>query len=225
MAASRYVTLEAKNPDIKVTALLGKEAPTVTEGYGGWEVVPRPKSPPVTLWKGGNAFRMRLPLLLDGWIAGKSVEQQRENLEQLGREAHGGNAPPVVNVHIPGGVPRSSRVDWVIEDIDWQEELRRDSDGLRVRIWAMVTLLEYIDPDNITILKRSRNTKKYTIYVTKTGDTLKKIATKKLKKASRWREIAKLNHLRDPNKVIKKGTKIKIPPMRKPKSKSKKGKK
>jgi nucleoid-associated protein YgaU len=88
--------------------------------------------------------------------------------------------------------------------------------GNRVRQPAALTLLEFGDDAALgkqsATLRRRTAKKKTTAYHTKPGDTLRKIAAKKLGSADKWREIRKLNPKhRDPGKVLKPNTVLKLP--------------
>ena len=55
-------------------------------------------------------------------------------LEQLGRRGAGDRRAAGGRVQLPGGVPRSPRVDWVVENIEWDSDVEeRDRSGKRIR--------------------------------------------------------------------------------------------
>jgi hypothetical protein len=50
-------------------AMLGPEGARVTGGYGGWNVVPVPRSIGITEWDGEPNMEMEIDLLYDGWLS------------------------------------------------------------------------------------------------------------------------------------------------------------
>ena len=85
--ASRYVTLKApgtgigkdtSNPGGGVSCLLGS-AVRITGGFGGWDIVSRPRRTAMTLWNGFDPITLELPLLIrtdnpNSYEAGKRIE-------------------------------------------------------------------------------------------------------------------------------------------------------
>src|SRR3954465_14089854 len=45
-------------------------APLVVEGYGGWQVVNRPKAMGIVEWQGRNPIAIEIPFMIDYYISG-----------------------------------------------------------------------------------------------------------------------------------------------------------
>lgn len=220
MTDAREVTITSTRPSLIVTAWLGQDPPTVTGGYGGWDIVARPRRQSLTAWKGHEPYQMDLPILLDGFVTTSSVEARCTALERMARPPQVLDEPPLVR--IAGSVPHSD-LSWVVQRITWGDVIRSEK-GQRIRQFAVLSLLRYIADDRVqqgTAASRARQnsataktgkkssgiSKPHTV---KSGETLQSIAAKELGDNNRWREIATLNGIRDP-KSIKVGQKLKMP--------------
>lgn len=217
----------SQNPSIDLIVDPGPGAPTPTAGYGGWEEVKRPSDVALTDWSGNTPFKQDILVMLDGWSDGQSVEPQLDLLEQLGRAKKEDDEPPVFRVF---GPLHNSGMHYVLEGIDFGAALR-DSKGTLVRQELTLHLMEYVRPDRIRLRKKKKGSGKNkdgkdynttsggsggigpgpSVYTTKAGDTLRSIAAKFYGKASLWMELGELNQVRDPNKVLPVGTKVKLP--------------
>lgn len=204
----------------KLTADLGDGVATPTAA-GGWQTVQREKQVAMTEWQGYDPIAMDIPIVFDGFIDDTSVERSITSLYWLMRQPQGTRNEPCV-ISISGPVPYTN-LRWIINNIQptpgGDNEIRRH-DGQRIRWTGTVSLLQYV-PGNILIHKspaknhkatsgRKGKTTRVRYYIVRTGDTLGKIAARELHNAKRWREIANLNGIRDPNHV-KVGRRIKIP--------------
>lgn len=202
--------------DITVVADLGDGLPIQTQGFGGWQEIERPRRKSLTTWKGRQPWRITIPIIFDrldqgDW--GLSVETELRNLEKL---AGGGiqGEPPVLIVDSAGVVPHdfhdAPHVRWVLDGVEFGDTIRNPH-GNRVRCELVVTVLEYVEDKHLAersaankardkdrAKKPGAKNKKYTV---KKGDTLSKIARKQLGDAGRWREIGRLNNIRDPRNV------------------------
>lgn len=104
-----------------------------------------------------------------------------------------------------------------IESFDYGKE---DGDGsgdvafsLSLKEYSYLNVERSKKPSKKGVLKdrpREKPSKQVTSYLVKKGDTLWDLADKKLGDGSRWREIAKLNGVKDPRK-LQIGTKLKLP--------------
>ena len=103
---------------------------------------------------------------------------------------------------------------WVMNESPDIGTIRRNRDGDLIHQEMVITVMEYANPDRIRFKKLP---KKIQRVVVKKGDTVNKIARREFKKESKARirawaiAIAVLNNIRDRNKVLKTGSKIKIP--------------
>lgn len=209
-------------PGPGVLAVLGNGIP-VSSADGGWAVVSRPKWVGFVEWQGFDPYRLTIPIMLDGFADNRSIEQDYENLRRMMRPA---DTPrdrgPLVK--IAGPVP-FTYFTWVMTNIEYGDEIRRESDGARVRAFMTIGLLQYVAADVLISAKVSpaqqAQQRQATApapaapgtsptapaapsgrtYTVRSGDTLSKIAARELGSAARYREIASLNGIRDPNRI------------------------
>lgn len=214
------ITCEA--PALRVLALMGDVAPRITSGYGGWQEVTRPRKKALTEWQGRSPKRMILNIIVDNFQDGVSVEPFVRNLEQMAEPYRPTGQPPVIRVD--GAVPKRD-TEWVIEELAWGTAEYHQVQGYRIRQAAEIKLIEYVEDELVKVVsparaarerqQRARTTKprrpaptaRYTV---KRGDTLSRIAARELNDARRWREIAKLNNLRDPDN-LRVGMQLRMP--------------
>lgn len=217
---AREVTISSTRPNLSVTAWLGVDLPTITGGYGGWEIVARPKRQSLTTWRGHDPYQMTLPILIDGFATNSSVEARCTAIERMARPPRVLDEPPLIR--ITGAVPHTD-LTWVIQTIGWGA-VTRSTTGQRIRQELVLNLIRYIEDDRVQLTgaasrarqnatKTSASKSKSGIsqpYIVKAGDTLRGIAAKKLNDYRRWTEIASLNGIRDP-KSIKVNQRLKMP--------------
>lgn len=204
----QLVQLITHVPPSTLLTPLGEKPPTLSNGFGGWKTIDRPRRVAFTEWDGSQPFRMDLPLMLEG--GGQDVGGAVSQLNQMAQVPLGATEPPTVRlVGIIFGALEAW--DWVIEDIAYDETVR-DENGTTVRQPCSVKLLQYVKADRIQRVagKKKTTPAKYRTYTIKRGDTLQKIAKKLLKNTKRWKELATLNKIRDPKK-LRVGSKIKVP--------------
>jgi hypothetical protein len=207
-------------PRLHLVAWLGQEPPTVTGGYGGWEKIARPRRLAITRWSGREPYQMSVPIVIDGFAENESIEVEISRLERMALpHPNPGGEPPLIKIN--GPVPHDDLI-WVIDSILWASSWRRRRDGHRIRQEATVNLIDYVAEDVLgkknaaararerAVRGEAKNVAGYRTYVVKKGDTLPRIAAKQLGDANRWREIARINNIRDPYH-LKVGTRLKIP--------------
>ena len=206
MTGGTLVTVQSSQGAVR--GLLGEEGAHITGGYGGWEVTARPRDVAMTTWQGRGPFEMDLPLLLDRFGEDGSVEADCRLLERMAIPVNQKSSPPTVR--LIGAVPRAG-LRWVVDSIDWGDQLRNIWSGERVRQAVSLHLIEFQAPD--LVAPRSKATPQNAKRVkAREGDTLKKIAKRVLGNAKHWKEIRKLNpKFRSPTKKIPKGTSILVP--------------
>jgi hypothetical protein len=182
------VTVYALDPPIEVTALLSEERPNIESGYGGWEEVERPRRRPITTFKSSPGLRLSLPMLLDNWTQGTSIEWRIAQVEKLGQPVGGHGEPPQVRVSASGGaVPHTERT-WVVADIAWGDALMNEN-GYRVRQQVTLTLLEYVEDHYLAERAvANRRRKKATASKKKRGAQAKRIVAKR-KAKPRWARV------------------------------------
>ena len=201
--------------------------PVVTPGggVGGWQEVAHPKRPSSTEWQGQPLRTLTLDLLLDRFRGGgDDLERVLHVLQVWGSQRAGAPRPAVLRFEW-GAWPAYR---WVLNGLDYGDALWNTNGG-RMRQELRVELLEHrVAVLGLTPAARAAPPKPAPkpgtsgkpstatpapsgrVYVVKSGDTLAKIAQSQLGKASRWPEIAKLNNLRDPNRIAV-GQRLRLP--------------
>jgi hypothetical protein len=204
-----YVRLRCGDPAFALLALLGEEAPRLTGGIGGWNIVPRPQAVGMTLWEGVEPYQVSLSLMLDGW---RHRQSQDAAIAGLVRVARGDSESPP-GVLVVEGIVLPAR-QWVVESMEFGDPIlatggervrssyadpgprHAASPGARLRQPLALTLREYVPP---TFLKRKRSaygsSTKYVIVRAQHGNTPAKIAKRRRLKS--WTVI------RDANKGLK----------------------
>ena len=224
-------TLESTESPIAVTGILGAPV-TPTGGYGGWERIARPRRKALTEWQGNEGLSFDLTFVFDAIRDdyGAGVEPTCASLDLLGGIGEG--EPALCRIHsdpaglIPYGFGRNPDKLWFVESINWDgDETVYNNVGNRVQVTGSIVLTEYIKDERLeeqsSVARRKAKKKptkkgkgkkgaKNKTYIVKRGDSLTSIAARKLGSASRWREIGKLNGIRDP-KNIKVGQRLKLP--------------
>jgi hypothetical protein len=142
--ATGWVRVVSSDPPVSLTVRLGDGRPNVDAGYGGWSEVARPRRRPLSIWVGSPGLRMTLPVVLDGFRAGRSVERQISRLESLSLPTASDGAPPRIRLVARGGaVPHTDRV-WVVDSLTFADGAIMNAAGDRTRQPVTVALLEYI---------------------------------------------------------------------------------
>lgn len=154
----KYYTFVCAAPRLRITVLPGEQPADITDGYGGWEVVKRPRNLAFTRWEGSNPYQMSFGIILNGY-PNRLVTTEFLALERMARDPGGDAEPPVIQV--VGPHPRGDQVPWVIESLDWDDgSIMRNSYGQLMRIAAVVTLRQYVSPDLIKLSAAKRRKKK-----------------------------------------------------------------
>lgn len=163
-------------------ALLGPEGMRITEGYGAWEVESVPRNVGITEWQGRRNYKATLDLLFDGWIqhplrpnlpasfvgvpplpppgsvayatTGLWLEAAIKTLEALAVVGRDMTTPPSVRIY--GAVPHPE-LRWVIDQLEWGDDIRDVITGRRMRQQVTVHLLEYNQPDALKKLPRGKS--------------------------------------------------------------------
>lgn len=185
----------------------GTEAPKITAGGARYTTIERPRRRSTIQWAGDDPYRMDVPVLLDGWADGLSVEPQCAQINQM-KQSKGDLVPPV-EVYVDGALPvKGAR--WVVEDITWGDMViwsARSGAGFRLRQDAVLHLLQSVA---LSVLQLDRPPSATTPYIIKSGDTLASIASKH---GITVAAIKKANNIRDPKQITRKvGATILLPP-------------
>src|SRR5262249_41353359 len=117
--------------------------PNVDAGYGGWQEVARPRRRPLSVWQGSPGLRLSLPILLDQFAAGVSIERPIAQLESLALPTAPDGSPPRARAAAPGAAARHRTRTWVVATPTWAAALRNGA-GDRVRQQVPGAFLEYI---------------------------------------------------------------------------------
>ena len=216
--AANTVTIKSTEPDLKIqiTAILDGAGAVITGGYGGWDMIQRPRRQSVTHWGGRNPFSMDLAIVLDGHQKFDTIETECNNLDRLALPfPNPGGSPAVVEL-IGEAIPHHDIKEWVIDGLEWGATIR-DRNGHRTRQHVVVKLLRYVEIDKIQVTaaanarNNSGSTGVRTVPVQK-GDTLQKISARYLGFGHRYKEIQRLNPgIDDPGNLKGRAT-VKIPP-------------
>lgn len=195
---------------LSVAMLRGSDPPKITGGTGGWEIQSRPRRVGITVWQGRDPYSLDIPILFDAYRSGASLEADIARLNQMaiGSDLH---QPPTVK--IDGALPIKGNVSWIISSIEWGTNVFWDQQGdqpYRTRQDAVVKVIQYNPVDRLVVQNAGHPNQ----YVTKRGETLRKVAQKMYGKSDRWQQIANAQTPRlrvAGTTVLKAGTKLRIP--------------
>lgn len=208
-----YIRFLSDDQKYNFVCRLGDASPTITEGYGGWQVIERPRRRGLVEWKGNSPRAIEIAVLFDEFRAndGIAVEAAIQNLEKMAGLFHpidGDGQPPLVVFHANGVVPYdyhdNGSLQWVIANVTWGDA-DRNYEGNRIRQAATITVWQHDEdhlvsspagkakaknnPTKSNINRKARH-KTHTVIQ---GETLLTIAALELGNYKRWREIAKKN--------------------------------
>lgn len=194
-----------------VTAYRDESPPKFVAGFGGWEVLDRPKRTGATRWAGKAPLAMDVAILFDGFIQSDPVEAEITRLMHMAWAPAINDEPP--KVRVSGGTPGDTFT-WLVNDLSWGDNQIWDfyrGSMVRFRQDVVVHLLQSVDV-NLAAVARPHVGGKVSprYYTVKRGDTLQKIAVKMYGDREKWKVIAKANKIRDPRK-IRVGQRLKIP--------------
>lgn len=203
------VTLTGIGTNITVRCPLGDDVPRAAGG-ANWRTEPRPKRKALTIYDGQAPRTLTLTVVFDRFQVDGNVEREIALLEALTTPVASGGDPP--RVRVTGPVPHAD-LTYVVTGLEWAAA-DYNTRNQRSRQAATVTLTEYVAGDQVTT--RTPATKKAPVrpgtVTARKGDTLEKIAARVLHKASRWREIQRLNPtIKDPRATLRTGQTIKVP--------------
>lgn len=214
---SEFLRILAPSVDVDLKVLMGDGPATPTGGIGGWQQKERPDAKSLTEWLGQDTFTQDIPIMINGFADGNSVQGQANDIIKLGRNTEDDEVPPVFRVF---GAIWMPWLPYVLEGVDWDGEVIRDTDTSLMRQELTLHVAEFEDPDKVR-LKRIRHAFGVgkgggvnfpgNVYIVRKDDTLASIAAKVYGDRSRWKVLAKKNHIRDPQKKLEVGSEIKLP--------------
>lgn len=221
------ITFDGVDTKVSVTCLIGPGGiSVVSDGYGGWDVIQRPRNVGVLNWAGYPPLALTIPVLFDGYPR-TSVEDDIEDLERLagrGPGFGGTRQPPTLTLKTQDGfsklIPHGADVNrWVIQTIDWGDSLRRGkqpdgSGGHRVRQEGTVTVLQYtqaaLTVEKSASKRANGHQREHKTHIVKKGETLSKISMQEYGSPDYWQDIANANGIHDP-RHLPVGKKLKLP--------------
>lgn len=199
------VILLAEDLGLELVAdIMGPANPT--GGYGGWELISRPRRKAMTEWTGRDPLSIGLTIMLDGFARGRSVERECRRLERFAGLGKG--QPPTLLVSSGGLIPHDTyhgSYRWVIESLEWGDKIVNENE-LRVRQFADIVLLEFVEDRDLIRIPAIKRPKKRFVKA-KAGDTLRKIAART---KSDLKDLKKWNEIRDADKELVKGKRIRV---------------
>lgn len=208
--------ITCRNPPVRMEMHMGDGPATPTAGVAGWEEVQRIERPAMTSFTGLPAFQQDVPIMLDGWFEGESVEPKLQELLSLKHA-----------VFVAEGPIFESGSKFVFGDEPEYGEMIRRTDGTLVRVRLTLKLMKFVRPD-LAGHERKHKAKSERgrignpaksggtpfpgfRYTCSAGDTLVKIAIKLFGEQGRWKEIGKLNGISDPHRKLPVGKVLKLP--------------
>lgn len=206
---SGHVAFHTAQPKLYVVAMLNGEAPRLSGGKGGWEETARNRRTAVSEWRGHGLQRLSVPVMLDGWIDRRSVSKGVADLDRMGVKPRNAMHPPIVRV---SGAMRGTDLQWVVEDIAWEEELRDDASGVILRAAGVVTLMQYLPGMVLATARKPGKPVFQARHTARQGDTLRTISMLFYGNVNGWTRIRNANpKLKSAKALIAKGTTVVIP--------------
>lgn len=232
----KFVEIRSHEVGISVRAKLAGLVVPVQHHVEGWQQIQRMWRYSFTEWQGAPGWELDIPVMFDQYgfspaigSAMNSVEREIHLLETLATKLSNQPRTPICQIDGGGAIPHDYTRDhtkrWVIAGIDWSgggggasitsggsssDHYIINPDDERCRQACVIVAWEWI-PDKLVQTKNLIPTKHVPkTYHIKSGDTLMKLAAYFYGDTSKWREIAKLNGIRDPNH-LKVGRTIRLP--------------
>jgi nucleoid-associated protein YgaU len=204
--SSNRIRFASSNPKVDLVVPMGDGPATPTAGASSWEVIERVEDKGITDRASIPPFQQDVPIHLDGYAQGNSVQRQLDDLMEL-RGAIFRVEGPVHKPHLRyvfGGEP------------DFGEVIR-DDDGTLLRQRFTLRLMEYVPPGVIRRPGRGRRRAgigqaQALTYRVVAGDTLARVAFKQYDgNWKRWPDIGRINGIRDPFVRLEPGRILKLP--------------
>lgn len=220
------VTLTPVDPAGKPLSVELSDRAQVAGGVGGWDTIDRPRATQAVEYTGTPLRTLTLPIVLTGLAADGhvgpdvAIESGITKVEACSRRTAATGQPPIFTV---AGPVRHLGLRYVVSGVEWDNDTyQADDTGARTQQFGTLSLTQYAAATVLVVrdpVKKARKKKKdagkgsgkraRTVTV-RPGDTLGKIAARELGAAKRWREIATLNGIRDPDNV-RAGRVLKLP--------------
>lgn len=212
LVGGTWVTIQAlTRPDLTVSLLLDEAGAQVTRSGGIWEEYARPRDVGIVEYNGRELQTQTLAVVFDGWPNYNGAKERwMDRYIDIVEEIADRGLP----LRLVGPVSHAERK-WVIQGIDYGDQIRTVDSGRRLRQKAVLHLLEYVVGEYLEKLPKSTaQPRSFRWYLIAPGDDLQKIAVKTLGRAAQWPQIEALN---DGLRGVKlgpafpAGTRIKVP--------------
>jgi nucleoid-associated protein YgaU len=199
--------LVCSNPKVDIEVSLGDGPATPTAGYAGWEDVSRVNRRAMTSFQGLPALQQDVPIMLDGYREGRSVERPLEEVLSLGGNSIFTAIGPMIF---------ESGKRFVFGDEPEFGEMIRNVSGALLRVRLVLKLKQYVPADEVGRRHKAKpelNDAVPLTYTTPGGESLWAIVAKfygVFEASANWKRIGKLNGITDPYRVLPKGRVIKL---------------
>jgi hypothetical protein len=193
--------------DLDLKMSMGDGPATPTAGLSGYETIKRVRRKAMTSFVGTEPFAQDVPVMLDGYREGRSIERQLDLLLDFGGTTKFKAFGPI---HRPSD--GTGDLYFFGDEPEFGDAIR-DEDGTLLRQRLTLKLEEFV-PANLAGKPRRRNERigqsRPLSYTTVKGDTLAKIAHKLYHDWTRWKEIGRKNGLSDPHRVLPPNKELKL---------------
>ncbi len=209
-----YVTFTSEAGGF-VRVLVDAASPALMGGYGGWEVVERPKRKSITRWRGVGPWQQDLAILFDGFMDEIDQSTSIQDLIDMSQPRGNLTQPPKVTID---GLAEGTNLTWVIQDIKFSSDRVIRDIGVIYRQPAIVSLIEFVDDQVIktktspAIVSRTAVTPSKQVSAP-TNATLQSLAIKYYHDPSKWQDIWRANPflIDEPRAPIPHGISLTIP--------------
>lgn len=185
---------------------IGDGPAKLKDGFGGYTAVDRPDDVALTEWTGQGPIRIDVPVRLDRYAEGQSVEADFYRVLSLGRRRRNPSRRPRP-FRVTGPIPFSGER-FVLESTPETSDEIRGPQGELQRIHMVLPLMEYVRSDQVEISRKGVGKNRYKV---RKGDTLRSIAKKVYDDVAWARLIGRENGIRDVRRELKPGRILRLP--------------
>jgi hypothetical protein len=221
-----WIRIICDKPALNIMHRMGPDPPNITGGFGGYDIVERPRQVSMTIWKGIEPFQLTFSLMMDVFHEVRTTDAYRsveDDIESLIRCARGAKDSEPGTVEVLG-IPRLPAESWVFENVEFDSDgvIRDGRNFSRLRQKVTITLREEVDPEYSPIRKHARDKAKGPTMMVKAKDGDTPITVARRYKLSSWFILRRLNKnlVFKSNQKFKKGQRLRVP-IQKSKSNSK----
>lgn len=214
---ARTIRVTAKAAKVDIVWTLGPNGARPVAGGPNWDEEARANRRSLLVYGGSAAYRMSVDILLDSWLARGArtalVQRQYAALQTLWTPATVTTSPPVCTLS-GAALPRQGG-NWVILSVDESNDelMRSVDDGRILRYRATVTFGQIVNRDVLEIKGLVGGAAATQLYRWQAGDTLQRVAAKRLKNSSRWQQITwpDGSKIRPGDPKLKPGARVRVP--------------